>query len=133
ATAERVRAIRGALARQAAHVSESVARSGIPQTEHPACPRNSICFQHSVQKLWTSTTIVPHPAQRGGSTKSSAHRVHVRSTLRAPVTIIGILSRGRAHRTSAAVPQLFDMKLRALRRDRAARIGPELFLFERAF
>ena len=32
-----------------------------------------------------------------------------------------------------AVPDLFDMKLRALRRDRAARIGPELFLFERAF
>lgn len=28
---------------------------------------------------------------------------------------------------------LFDMKLRALRRDRAARIGPELFLNERAF
>jgi len=29
--------------------------------------------------------------------------------------------------------QLFDMKLRALRRDRAARTGPELFLLERAF
>lgn len=28
---------------------------------------------------------------------------------------------------------LFDMNLRALRRDRAARIGPELFLHERAF
>ena len=28
---------------------------------------------------------------------------------------------------------LFDMKLRAMRRDRAARTGPELFLFERAF
>lgn len=28
---------------------------------------------------------------------------------------------------------LFDMKLRKLRRDRAARIGPELFLYERAF
>jgi hypothetical protein len=28
---------------------------------------------------------------------------------------------------------LFDMNLRALRRDRAARVGPELFLFERAF
>ena len=36
-------------------------------------------------------------------------------------------------RTSAAVPELFDMELRALRRDRAARIGPELFLHERAF
>ena len=29
--------------------------------------------------------------------------------------------------------ELFDLNLRALRRDRAARIGPELFLFERAF
>jgi NADH dehydrogenase [ubiquinone] 1 alpha subcomplex assembly factor 5 len=49
-----------------------------------------------------------------------------------PATI-AILSRGRAHRTSAAVAQLFDMQLRALRRDRAARSGPELFLLERAF
>lgn len=31
------------------------------------------------------------------------------------------------------MPELFDMKLRALRRDRAARRGPELFLFERVF
>jgi SAM-dependent methyltransferase len=31
------------------------------------------------------------------------------------------------------VPALFDMKLRALRRDRAARVGPELFLFDRVF
>jgi SAM-dependent methyltransferase len=31
------------------------------------------------------------------------------------------------------VPDLFDMELRALRRDRAARLGPELFLHERAF
>ena len=31
------------------------------------------------------------------------------------------------------MPDLFDMKLRALRRDRAARIGPELFLFDRIF
>lgn len=43
------------------------------------------------------------------------------------------LSRDAAHRTSRTVPELFDMKLRALRRDRAARIGPELFLLERAF
>lgn len=32
-----------------------------------------------------------------------------------------------------AVPALFDMKVRPLRRDRAARIGPELFLLRRAF
>jgi hypothetical protein len=31
------------------------------------------------------------------------------------------------------VPELFDMELRAQRRDRAARCGPELFLHERAF
>jgi hypothetical protein len=31
------------------------------------------------------------------------------------------------------VPELFDMRLRALRRDRAARVGPELFLLERSF
>jgi hypothetical protein len=31
------------------------------------------------------------------------------------------------------VAELFDMKLRALRRDRAAQLGPELFLYERAF
>lgn len=32
-----------------------------------------------------------------------------------------------------AVTDLFDIELRAKRRDRAARIGPELFLYERAF
>jgi hypothetical protein len=31
------------------------------------------------------------------------------------------------------VPELFDMKIRAMRRDRAARHGVELFLYERAF
>jgi NADH dehydrogenase [ubiquinone] 1 alpha subcomplex assembly factor 5 len=46
---------------------------------------------------------------------------------------IRVLSLGASHRTSACVPELFDMKLRALRRDRAARIGTELFLFERVF
>jgi len=38
-----------------------------------------------------------------------------------------------AHRTSGAVPDLFDMRLRAMRRDRAARTGPELFLLDRVF
>jgi hypothetical protein len=37
--------------------------------------------------------------------------------------------RGQEH----GVHELFDMELRALRRDRAARTGPELFLHERAF
>jgi NADH dehydrogenase [ubiquinone] 1 alpha subcomplex assembly factor 5 len=31
------------------------------------------------------------------------------------------------------MPELFDMKLRAIRRDRAARTGVELFMYERAF
>lgn len=31
------------------------------------------------------------------------------------------------------MPELFDMKLRAFRRDRALRVGTELFLFERVF
>jgi hypothetical protein len=43
------------------------------------------------------------------------------------------LSPAAPHRTSAAVSELFDMRLRALRRDRAARAGVELFLFDRVF
>jgi len=44
------------------------------------------------------------------------------------------LSRKAGRRTSGAVPpELFDRQLRAHRRDRAARTGPELFLFDRAF
>lgn len=43
------------------------------------------------------------------------------------------LSLGTGHRTSAAMPELFDMKLRALRRNCAKHRGPELFLHERAF
>jgi NADH dehydrogenase [ubiquinone] 1 alpha subcomplex assembly factor 5 len=44
------------------------------------------------------------------------------------------LSPHSARRTSAAVNRdLFDRHLRALRRDRAARSGRDLFLFERAF
>src|SRR5579864_7240534 len=43
------------------------------------------------------------------------------------------LSPATARRTSAAVTELFAMKLRALRRDRAANVGPERFLAERVF
>lgn len=44
------------------------------------------------------------------------------------------MSREAARRTSGAVPpDLFDRELRSLRRDRAARIGPELVLYDRAF
>lgn len=45
----------------------------------------------------------------------------------------GSLSRGRSPRTSAAVADLFDMKMRAFRRDRAARSGSDMFLHHRAF
>jgi hypothetical protein len=47
-------------------------------------------------------------------------------------TII-VLSPARRRRTSAAVTELFDMKLRAQRRDRASRLSSEPFLLERAF
>lgn len=86
-------------------------------------------FQQSGQKLWGCATMVPHPAQRGGSAKSSIARptaVNLSHSIR-------FLSLGACQRTRAAVPPLFDMHLRALRRDRAARQGPELFLYERVF
>jgi len=101
----------------------------MPQVEQPECPRKSTCFQQSGQKLWTSETIVPQPEQRGGSAKSSSRLAAIFKA----ETITGCLSPAECQRTSATVPQLFDTRLRALRRDRAARIGPELFLFERAF
>lgn len=47
--------------------------------------------------------------------------------------IIRFLPLRERQRTSAPVADLFDMRLRALRQERAARIGPELFLYERAF
>ena len=47
---------------------------------------------------------------------------------------IAPLSPRRRRRTSARVTRdLFDRNLRSLRRDRAARLGPELFLLDRAF
>lgn len=73
--------------------------------------------------------MIPQPAQRGGSAKSSAQRAPV---LKAEA-IIARLSLALSQRTSAHVPELFDMNLRALRRDRAARTGTELFLLQRAF
>lgn len=95
----------------------------------PVSPKNSTSDQRSAQKQCTSSTIVPHPAQRGGSAKSSARRAQVLMSSIA----IHRLSRAPQHRTSAAVPELFDMELRALRRDRAKRLGLDLFLLERAF
>jgi SAM-dependent methyltransferase len=43
------------------------------------------------------------------------------------------LSRANSSRTSAAVADLFDSRTRIMRRDRAFRAGPALFLYERAF
>jgi NADH dehydrogenase [ubiquinone] 1 alpha subcomplex assembly factor 5 len=43
------------------------------------------------------------------------------------------LSARASQRTSAGMPELFDMSLRSKRRDRAKRGRPELFLLERAF
>jgi len=43
------------------------------------------------------------------------------------------LSRTNSRRTSAAVADLFDNRARMVRRDRAFRTGPALFLYERAF
>src|SRR3982751_1174630 len=112
-------------------MSASVACSGMPQVAQPPSPRNSTWLQHSEQKLCTSEITTPHPAQRGGSAKSSAQVAQVRIV--AP-NISPRLSRTQRQRTSAAAsPELFDMELRALRRDRAFRNGVELFLYERAF
>src|SRR5689334_183664 len=124
--------MRGGRARQAPQVRSSVACSGRPHVEQPESPRNSICFQQSGQKLWTSATMVPQPAQRGGSAKSSTHRPQTRTSEATPFPMTS-LSRGASHRTSTTVAALFDMELRALRRDRAARVGPELFLLDRVF
>ena len=72
---------------------------------------------------------MPHPAHRGGSAKSSAPRAHA---FMKSITMRR-LSREARRRTSGAVPELFDMNLRAQRRDRAKRLGPDLFLLDRAF
>ena len=55
--------------------------------------------------------------------------MHVRRS--SPITYV--LSPETGHRTSGGVSELFDMNLRAMRRDRAARTGVELFLYERLF
>lgn len=89
--------------------------------------------QQGVQKAPTSSITSPQPAQRGGKAKSSnilpTEWIDWVKTL-----AIALLSPARRRRTSAPVtPDLFDRRLRTLRRDRAARIGPELVLYDRAF
>lgn len=130
ATADRVLWIRGGFAMQTPHSSASVASSGSPQVEQPLSPRNSTCVQQSGQKLCTSSTIVPQPAHRGGSAKSSTCLTADRITR---MTVTCVLSPLARRRTSAAVSGLFDQRLRAMRLDRALRRGPELFLHERSF
>ena len=94
-------------------------------------------FQQSGQKLCTSLTMVPQPAQRGGSAKSSIQVASLRILSAADRIILPLVARQRApHKryVPANVPtDIFNMELRALRRDRAFRTGPELFLHERAF
>jgi NADH dehydrogenase [ubiquinone] 1 alpha subcomplex assembly factor 5 len=75
--------------------------------------------------------MIPQPAQRGGKAKSSTQCA---SLLNVDwLCISPLVGPPRApHKRRVAQP-LFDMELRALRRDRASRSGPELFLHERAF
>ena len=76
--------------------------------------------------------IVPQPGQRGGSAKSTSQFPAVLNGDTS--ACIAALSPRLAHRTSSLVSApLFDHRLRALRRDRAARIGIENFLYDRAF
>lgn len=74
----------------------------------------------------------PQPGQRGGSAKSS-NNLPIDEKGRTTALAIAPLSPELARRTSSRVTRdLFDRRLRALRRDRAARMGVELFLFDRA-
>jgi NADH dehydrogenase [ubiquinone] 1 alpha subcomplex assembly factor 5 len=68
----------------------------------------------------------------GASRRQGEVENPTRTDSKAPADHV-VLSPETGHRTSGAMPALFDMELRARRRDRAARSGPELFLFERVF
>jgi SAM-dependent methyltransferase len=92
---------------------------------------NSIEVQQSAQKLCGLSTIVPQPAHRAGKAKSSIERS---GAVRARIGCTRYLSPTIRPRTSARVGKpLFDMTQRGIRRDRAFRKGPALFLFERTF
>lgn len=76
--------------------------------------------------------MVPHPGQRGGRARSMTHFPAALSGKAS--ACMRALSPATARRTSTEVTgPLFDHRLRALRRDRAARIGVETFLFDRVF
>ena len=75
--------------------------------------------------------MVPHPAQRAGSAKSSA--VRPSHFIPCPSAIIPLVAaREVAHKRDVS-RILFDEHARKLRRDRAAKMGGELFLHARAF
>ena len=75
--------------------------------------------------------MVPHPAHRGGSAKSRAQRASLLIVDR--VAISPLVGPPRAPHKRRVAKAIFDMELRALRRDRAYRAGPQLFLHERSF
>ena len=110
----------------------SVASNGSPQDLQPASPSHSMRLQQSAQKLAGWLVIVAQPGHRGGSASSSTHFVadfngRASNCMRA-------LSRPLPRRTSLRVNNpLFDHDLLAARRDRAAKIGVETFLYDRAF
>jgi len=83
-----------------------------------------------MQKLSTLSTIVPHPPQRAGSAKSSKILGALWS---ADAMRMRHLSRTSCYRTSGTVVDLFDNRARIMRRERALRAAPALFLYERAF
>jgi NADH dehydrogenase [ubiquinone] 1 alpha subcomplex assembly factor 5 len=122
----------GGFARQAAHVSMSVASSVSPQDWQPASPSQSILLQHSAQKLPTWLVMVAQPGHRGGSARS---RIQLAADLNGNASdCMSVLSRRLPRRTSVDVnTPLFDHNLLAMRRDRAANLGVETFLYDRAF
>jgi SAM-dependent methyltransferase len=96
-------------------------------------PSHSISFQQGGQKAPASAITSPQPAQRGGNAKSTATRPTERSGSSNRLAI-ALLLPGTTRRTSARVTRdLFDRHLRLLRRDRAAQIGPQMFLYDRTF
>ena len=122
--AARVRAIRGGLARQRAQLvclrrlerkpAASTARNR-PGIRSAASNRRRNCARRA--------TIVPQPAQRGGSAKSSAQRSSRAKRRRRSIALLSPDCGASHKRPMSQWPDLFDMKLRAMRRDRAARIG----------
>lgn len=110
----------------------SVASSGSPQNVQPASPSHSMRLQQSAQKLAGWLVIVAQPGHLGGSATSSTQFAAVFSGRAS--NCMPVLSRPLPRRTSLQVnAPLFDHDLLAARRDRAAKIGVETFLYDRAF